>query len=406
MFKLPFKQKKKEEKKAFLTIDIGSQSIKCLAFKKTQDEEDIEHPIKLVGIGKEWLEPWCVRSGHIIEVDKVAKAIDSAIFKATEELEIDIDDVIFGVSGDVCDCIVTTAKRERENPDKEIKLKELEEMELKVVNSALIRAQERYATKTGDREPELELITTASVYTKIDDMDVTIPEGKTGKEIEMALFNAFTPKYYLKTLEELASILNLNIMAVTSNLYALNECIKKANETPKMDGIIMDIGSDTTDIAIVFGGGIVTSSSISLGGHQFTKHISTESGLNYAEAEKQKYDFSYDKLDDDTQEEIASYVDVITKFWLDGVELMFNNLEGIKTFASDIYLTGGGSKLPTIKDYLENKPWTKTIPFKEPPTINMLDIKDIAHVLDVTGEANKEEFIVPLALSTIFLEIR
>lgn len=405
MFGFNLKKKETQKKNSFLTVDIGSQSVKCLAFKRTIDEEDQQHKIKLVGMGKEWLEPWSVRSGHILEIDKVAKALDSAIFKATEEIDEDIDDVIFGVSGDICDCIVTTAKSIRQKNDKPIKLKELEAVELKVINAALENAQERYVGKTGNTKANLELITTASVYTKIDEEEVMHPEGQLGSRIEMALFNAFTPKYYLKTLEELSGLLNLNIMAVTSNLYSLNECLKYQKENTKLDSVIIDVGSDTTDVAIIFGGGIVTTGSIPLGGSQVTKHLSNQTGLNFAEAEKRKYDYSFDKLAEEEKEETKKYLEESIQLWLDGLEVLFNNFEGIKTFSSDIYITGGGSKLPALIEALETKPWHRSIPFKDTPNFVKLNANNIPFVLDTTGEANKEEFVIPIALSKIFLEI-
>lgn len=405
MLGLPLKKAKKQ-KKTFLTVDIGSQTVKCLAFKSTVDETDKQHPIKVVGLGKEWLEPWSVRSGTIIEMDNVVKALDAAIFKATEEIEENIDDVIFGVSGDVSTCMVTTARVYRKKPDKEITTKELGEIEAKLLNTAITNAQSKISKKTGDMETSLELITTAIVSSKLDGTEHASLEGLTGRTVEMALFNVFTPKYYLKTLEDLASILNLNILAVTSNLYAISESLKKGKKNSKLDCVIVDFGSDTTDIAVAFGGGIVTSNTLNMGGRQFTRHISNKTGLNFAEAEKRKYDYTFGKLDEKSSEELEIYLEEVSDIWLSGMELLFNNFEGVKTFSSDIYLTGGGSKLPLVTEFLREKPWTKSIPFKEPPTFNKLTAKDIAHVLDTTGEADKEEFIIPLALSSIYLELR
>lgn len=396
---------KNQEKNGFLTIDIGSQTVKCLAFQRIIDESDNTHSVKVVGIGKEWLEPWSVRSGHIIEIDKVTKALDAAIYKATENLEVDIDDVIFGVSGDACTCLVTTARALRDKPEKEIKGKELDKLEAKVANAAFTKIQERHAKKTGDPNGNMDLITTSIVYNKIDGETVTHLEGATGRDIEIALFTAFTPNYYLKTLEEIASMLNLNILAVTSNLYALSESLKRSKNNFELDGVLMDIGSDTTDIGVMFGGGIVTSESLDIGGSQFTKHVSASNGISYGEAEKLKYDYTYNKLADEEKEEVESSLVEATTLWLSGLEVLFTNFEGIKTFSPVLYVTGGGSKLPLINDFLENKPWTKSIPFKELPNFVTLTADDISHVLDTTGEADKEEYIVPLALSVIYLEV-
>ena len=262
-----------------------------------------------------------------------------------------------------------------------------------------------FSKKTGDLETTLELITTSIVYTKLDETEHHSLEGLTGRTIEMAIFNVFTPKYFLKTLEDLASMLNLNILAITSYLYDIGESLKRTKKNTKLDCVIVDIGSDTTDVAVLFGGGIVTSNTLNMGGRQFTRHLSNKTGLNFAEAEKKKYDYTFAKLDEKSSEELEIYLEEVTNFWLSGMELLFNNFEGIKTFSSDIYLTGGGSKLPLVTEFLRERPWTKSIPFKEPPIFTKLTAKDIAYVLDTTGEADKEEFIIPLALSSIYLEL-
>lgn len=402
MFGLPFGKKKQKDQSHFLTIDIGSQLVKCIAYK--QDPETNKR-VKLIGIGKEWVEPWSVRSGHIIEVEKVAKAIDSAIYKATENLTVEIDNVIFGVSGDASFNTITTAKNIRDDADKEINLKELKSLEEKILKEAFTKMQEMYSKRTGDTDTDLELITTAITYTKLNGEYVPSLEGETGSEIEMALYTSYTPKYYLKTLEDLASMLNLNILAITSNLYAIMEALKRSKNDQLLNGVIMDIGSDTTDVAVVFGGGMVASESLDFGGSQFTKHISMETGLNFVEAEKRKYDYTFDKLSEEDTDETSDLIGRATDLWLSGLEILFTNFEGVKTFAPDIYITGGASKVPLVTDYLESKPWTRAIPFKEPPNFVKLTNSDINFVTDTSELKDKEEFIIPLALSCIYLEI-
>lgn len=404
MFKIPFKLKHKAHKDVFLTIDIGSQTVKCMVFKVNTDTTN-PAKLKLVGIGKEWLEPFSVRSGNIVDLDKVAKATDAAIYKATEGLGLDIDDVIFGVSGNVCTCTVTTGKATRKK-EQVITAKELEDIDKRILEAAYDKAQELVAKKTGNYDVDLELITTATVYTKLEGNYEKNAAGKTGSEIETALFTAYTPKYYISTLEKLASMLNLNILAVTSNLYALVETLKLSYNTDYLDGIVIDIGSDTTDVGLVFGGGIVASKSMQIAGNHFTKQISSETGLTFAEAEKKKYEFSYGHMNDADAVQFLNKVNTINNLWLNGLEILFSDFDGVKTFASKIYLTGGASKLPTIVEALETNPWTRSIPFKEPPEFVKVNIKDIKHVTDAIGEADKAEYMVPIALSVIYLEIQ
>lgn len=414
-FKLNFK--KQSFSNSFLTLDIGSNSVKCMAFKDEGQESIAEtvsiapgthesyRRVKLVGSAKEILEPNIVRAGNIINLDKAIEYVDSAMLKATEGLEKPIKDVIFGVGGELCTCIVTTVRvnRAQTNP---IEQKELDNINQKTIDSAFARAQEKIARTSGDLEPEIELITSSTVYTKIDGNFTKDLLGKPATKIEIAVFTAFVPTFHLNMLQEMAEALRLDILAVTSNLYALAEALKISKNNNLLDGIVIDIGGDTTEVGVVFGGGIVNSKVLNIGGNHFTKHLSAELGLTYLDAQKKKYDFTFGNLHGEEAENIENGLQEITDLWIKGLEVLFNDFTGIKTFASEVYLTGGGSKLPTIQDALENTPWTRSIPFRKPPEFNKIELKDLIHVQDSVGVGEQNEFVTPAALSIIYFELK
>uniref|UniRef100_A0A7C4XT57 Uncharacterized protein n=1 Tax=candidate division WWE3 bacterium TaxID=2053526 RepID=A0A7C4XT57_UNCKA len=55
---------------------------------------------------------------------------------------------------------------------------------------------------------------------------------------------------------------------------------------------------------------------------------------------------------------------------------------------------------------MSKEPWTKSIPFKSPPEFSKLSVDDMKLVEDLTGSAHSLEFVVPLALSVVYLEAK
>ncbi len=398
MFKLPLKLKKREFPTTFAVADIGTNAVKCLIFQYDDQNKTLE----LKGANKQSLEQGVVRSGNIVDLDKTAVALDEALYRAGEGLDIQPDHIIFGVSGDLCISLVTTVRVTRPKPEP-ILQKEIDEVNDKTIDSAYSEAHDLLLKNKGDIETELALITKANVYTKLDNDYIHKLEGESGTKIETATYTAFSPEYHLNHLQELASLMKMDILAITSNLYSITEVIKRKNKV--VDGIIIDVGSSSTQVGIVFGGGLVASKSLSIGGSHFTKKLSRDFNLTLAEAEKLKYEYLVGNLQDSDIIKIESSLTDVANTWLEGLEIVFGEFEGVKTFASDIYLTGGGSKVPVLNDALETKPWTKSIPFKKPPEFNKINAQNLDFIKDITGILEHSEFVVPATLSVIYLEM-
>jgi cell division ATPase FtsA len=404
MFKLPQKLNLFKSKKVtypFFTIDIGSNAVKSAAFDL---DEERPNTLKLVGISKEMLEPNSVRAGNIVETSKVIESVDNALFKTVEGIDFEVSNAIFGISGDLCLCQITTVRINRGH-NQEISQKEVDEINSKIIESAFAQAQNKLLKTTGVSEVELELITSSTIYAKVDDNKVNDLAGNSGYKIEQAFFTAFAPTHHLKKIQEIANALKLNIIAVAPNMYALVQSLRTSFEDNVFDGVIMDIGSDKTDVGIVFGGGIIDTMTLNIGGEQFTNRLSEDTGITQLEAETKKHDYTFGNLQDNDHIRTENILNEVAGIWLDGIEILFSEFNGVKTFPTDVYITGGGSKLPLITEALDTNPWTKAIPFREPPEYKKISTKVFGFIHDVTGDSDQGEFVIPTALSVIYLEM-
>lgn len=392
---------KNEESSRFLTVDIGSNSVKVMAFDVENTEKG---PVAaIVGIGKRSIMAESTRGGVIVDVEDVSKAVTMAAIAACNGDD-PITQAIFGVSGNLSLGLMTTVRVTR-GKDSEISDKEVNDIFAKTYDAAHEQVQQKLLEITGTTETNVQMITSSVVYTKVDGKLVKDPVGMQAQKLELAVFTSFVPSYHLDLLQEIAANAEMEIVAVGSTMYSLVKSLgfsKKAD----FDGVIMDIGGEVTEVGVVFGGGIVDTRSIDIGGTHFTQELSHNMDMSFQDAEHKKVEYSYGRLAESDALLVRGYMDNLLDIWLHGVELLFQEFSGVKTFAPKVYLVGGGAELPDIYEVVSKEPWTRSIAFKSPPEFSKLSMEDLKLVVDRTGKAHGLEDIVPASLSLIFLELK
>jgi len=175
----------------FLTIDLGSDTVKVLAFKNSHEE------LVVVGTGKQSL-PWsAVRGGGIASEEAVLEALNLAVSEATSNLKEHFTTAVVGLTGEMVVNFTTAARLHRPATEQLVTSKELAETEQKLIDVAFIEAEKQLTPFMGLPEVEIELITSKLVSVKIDNFVVENPVGFKGDQLEISLFTAFAPKFYL-----------------------------------------------------------------------------------------------------------------------------------------------------------------------------------------------------------------
>jgi cell division ATPase FtsA len=398
MFSLPFLSKSKEVQNKFLTVHISSNDVKCVCFYYDAGN------LKIIGSGRQALETGSVRAGNLIDIENVADALEIAATQATDELEDDVNDVIFGVSGDLCIGLTTTVRLKKPKPAK-IKKKEIEDLTEKINETSYIQVLNEYVQNTANSDVDLEIITSSNVYTKLDGNEITDIKGNKGSVLEMAVFNAYTPNYHIENLKELAKKTGLNILAIGSELYTLTEELTRSDPQLK-DFILINMGYDSTNVAVVFGGGIVSTKSMVVGYKHFADHLSEKMGLTQPESDKLLKAYIGGSLTQSESSIISAAVEDILELWLEGLRILFGEFTGVKTFASNILLTGTGTDIPELIQVVSNEPWVKSIPFKSPPTYKKISFMDLKDISDSTGRTTGTEWLDPACQGVIYLEMQ
>jgi cell division ATPase FtsA len=398
MSALSFFRKSKRSSNKFLVLELNSEYVKCLAFYH-------EGPTcKIIGKGKERLETGAVRGGAIIDMSDVEEALNIAIAQATKDLEENVDQIIVGVANESCMGLSTTVKLNKGQKSR-VEKRDMDRLYAQTLEAAYMTVQNEYLNKTGNPDVDLEVITTSDVYTRLDGVETEEVLGKEGKVIEAAIFNAFCPTYHLSSLAHLADNKGLDVVAAGSGMYALAQQLAK---TPleNTDYVIVDIANDATNVAVIFGKGIVATQSLNIGYRHFVEGISEKMGLTLIEAEKVLKAHNEEKLTPGESAIVHTCLLEIIDIWLRGLELLFAEFTGVKTFAPMIYMTGVGTQITTLVETVESEPWMKSIPFKAPPEFRMLDMSDFDSIVDSTGHASTAEWIIPASLSVVFMEVK
>jgi cell division ATPase FtsA len=398
MFKLPFFKKDTHKPPKYLSLELNAESVRCLAFYKE------DGTIKIIGSGVEYLEEGVIRNGVIVDFDEASVAAEQAIREATMDSEDEVKNVIIGVTSDLCLESVTTAKINRSSAQKPISDNEIEAFQEKIVQSAHMQVQSNYANYTGDPEIDFQLITTSVIYSKIGEEKTEVLEGKTGNSLEMAIYTAFCPVYHVQNLQKLAKKLKLKILAISSENFALLKALKHS-ELEDSDLVLAQIGADFTNVGVVFGGSIVTNQSLHLGKKHFVDEISRIMGLTYNEARKVLESHALGQLSQSESVVVQNCLSEVVDVWQEGLEMLFSQFSGVKTFAPYIYLFGEGTQLPEIEEALTKNPWMKSIPFKSPPSIQELSLTDFDKIVDATGKVNNNDWLAPAVLAYIYEEV-
>src|SRR5207247_8949235 len=118
-----------------------------------------------------------------------------------------------------------------------------------------IFARDRIAAETGYQNIEVRLTNAAVISVRIDGQTVANPIGFRGRHFTLTLFSAFAPLMQLGALETVAQGLDLTLVSIVAEPYALARCLS-TNAGSDSGAIFIDIGGGTTDIALVRQGGI------------------------------------------------------------------------------------------------------------------------------------------------------
>src|SRR6266576_949064 len=341
----------------YTALDIGTEYIKALVVKREGRNGVV------LGASRQRQEFADMQGGVPSDIQGIIDSCDKAMSQAEDMCDIIPGQAVIGIAGEQVKGFSTSVTVPRADPNLKINEVELIQTLQLVQKRALREARHAMSLELGVPDVNVKLINSAITSVRIDGFAVNNPIDFQGKQMVITVFNTFAPLTHVGALQTIASELDLELIATVAEPYAMARCAA-TDEVYDFGGIFIDIGGGTTDIALIRNGGIEGTRMFPLGGRVFTKKLASRFGISFNDAE--------------------------------AVKLRHSKGERLPTA---IYLAGGGSALPEVKDQLNAFPWGDKLPFARTPTIHLLRPVDIRGIYDSTGLLLDEQDITPMGLA-------
>lgn len=375
-----------------VALDIGTEFVKALVARVDGDR------LNIIGVGRQHQGLNDMQAGAIADIAAVVRNCDAALNAAEQQAGVSVRTAVIGIAGELVKGTTTTVRVRRKNPSKQLDIDETEQIIKLVQERAMTRAKQQLAWELGGKDVEIRLVNSALVRIDIDGYPVTNPVGFQGKEIVVQLYTAFAPLIHIGALERTAQELDLDLVAVAAEPFAVARSVIGNNPNTSMNAILMDVGGGTTDIAVLHDGGVQGTKMFGIGGRAFTRSVEREMGISFNQAEEYKLALSTNRLPPAKTPAVKQALNKTLSVWTSGIELALGEFTGLENLPHQVLLCGGGSSLDLLTQQLQQASWHRDLPFTRKPVIKHIQPDEVADIKDQTGAVNDHTFITAMGL--------
>ncbi|HUS26221.1 MAG TPA: cell division FtsA domain-containing protein [Nevskiaceae bacterium] len=397
--KVAAKDQKAADEQYVVGLDIGTEFVKALIGRVAGDQ------IEIIGVGREHQGLSDMQAGAIADIARVVENCDKALSTAEHQANVSVRSAVIGIAGELVKGTTTTVRVSRKQADKPLDLLEIERIIKLVQGRAEAKAKKQLAWELGGKEVEVRLVNSALVGIEIDGYKVTNPVGFQGRDVVVQLYTAFAPMIHIGALERTAQQLDLDLLAVAAEPFAVARSVIGNDTSASMNAILMDVGGGTTDIAVINEGGVQGTKMFGIGGRAYTRAIERELNTEFATAEKLKLSLSDDHIPQNKKAAIEGALHKTLDVWINGVELALGEFtDKLDNLPNHLLLCGGGSSLDMLMDKLEEPSWHKELPFTRKPKVQHIHPQQVAGIVDKTGQVTDHTFITAMGLLRVGLD--
>lgn len=379
-------------------LDIGTQNVKVLIGKVEGDE------IEIVGMGRATQGLADMQAGAIADIASVVANCDEALSQAEKMAGVSARGAVIGIAGELVKGATTTVRFTRKDPSKPLDMPEIEKIIGLVQAKALEKAKKQLAWELGGKDVEIRLVNSALVSITIDGYVVSSPLGFQGRDILIQLYTAFAPLVHIGALERTANELDLELLAVAAEPFAVARGVIGNDPNANTSAILMDVGGGTTDIAVLNEGGVEGTKMFGIGGRAFTRSVERDLSTSFEQAEILKLAIDTNKIPTHKKGQVENALRKTLDVWLNGVELALSEFTRLDHLPNRILLCGGGSSLSMLMDELARTDWYKDLPFARKPVVQHIEPDQVVGIVDKTGAVDDHTFITSMGLLRVGLD--
>ncbi len=328
-------------------LDVGTSSIKTIVAQQNLDQSSIEI------LGTAIVPSKGLRKGIVIDIDQTSKDIRESIQKVQDLSGENIDSVCVNLNGSHIFGVLGQGSVVTSRADQRISQED--------INRVLQAAQ------TVSLSPNKEILHVFPKEFIIDqDKGIKNPLNLCGLklEVETLIFGGFSP--YIKNLTTAVLNAGLKINDLIISPLAIARAVL-TNRQKELGVAIIDIGAETTNLAVFEEGNLIHVAVFPLGGSSFTSDIAIcfRIDIDIAERIKLEYGISSPEFVDKKEKIEISEISIPLSFprtelaeiiearFLEIFDLINKELKKISKnifLPAGIILTGGGAKIPNIVD--------------------------------------------------------
>lgn len=405
MFNLPFLKRNSKiilnPKDNIVALDIGTELLKGVLFNVNK------LGINISRVSRVEQQQHAMKSGIITNLDTVLANCRLTMSSLTDRLNPEEypKHIVMGIAGEYIQgvSIVVNYQRE-ENFDDEVTEKEEERILAQIEGKIETSGKEDLGQRIGLVNEDIEILHLTRTGTEIGGMPVDSLVGYKGKDVKLNYYASFAPKTYVESLRSVARELELNVLGIVSQPFAVARAFAGSSNRD-FSAIFIDVGGGTTDIAIVEKGNIIETKMFAFGGRTFTKEISKILNLEYRVAEQRKIKYAKKDLNKELSREVQKIVYPVARLWMRTLKTAFSLCDDVSSFPTQIYLCGGGSLLPEIKEVMLEFPWKKSLPFAVVPKIEFFTPEKLDRITDSSKDLRNVFDITPASLAKFIYDI-
>ncbi|HEX8390262.1 MAG TPA: cell division FtsA domain-containing protein [Candidatus Saccharimonadales bacterium] len=375
-----------------VALDIGTEFVKALIARVEGDD------LAIIGVGRSRQALSDMHGGAISDIGGVVRNCEDALAQAESQAGVQGRRAVIGIAGELVKGTTSTIRYKRPQPDRALDVNEMEFIIEKVQERAGAKAQKQIAAETGNVDVEVKLVNSAIVAIHIDGYKVSNPIGFQGRDVAIQIYTAFAPMVHIGALERAAKELDLDLVAVAAEPFAVSRSVLGTDAGSTFTAILTDVGGGTTDIAVVNDGGVEGTKMFGIGGRSFTRTIATDMELSYEDAEKLKIHVDEGTLKPTVATQVNASLDKTLEVWLGGVELALSEFDSVDHLPSRILLCGGGSSLTKLVEALRSSEWYKELPFTKRPSIQHISPTDVQGITDSTNSSLDHTYVTAMGL--------
>jgi cell division protein FtsA len=386
------------EEQYLVGLDIGTEYVKALIGRVTGDG------LEIIGMGRTHQSLSDMQAGAIADIGRVVENCDKALALAEQQAGVSARTAVIGIAGELVQGTTTTVRVSRKDPNKALDLAEVERIIKLVQERAQAKAKQQLTWELGGKEVDVRLVNSALVGIEIDGYKVTSPVGFQGRDVVVQLYTAFAPLIHIGALERTAQQLDLDLLAVAAEPFAVARSVIGNDSNASMSAILMDIGGGTTDIAVINEGGVQGTKMFGIGGRAYTRSIERELGIEFTQAEDIKVNLNSHSISQAQQVAAEGALAKTLDVWMSGVDVALGEFNKLDHLPHRVLLCGGGSSLDSLMDSLEETDWYKDLPFTRKPVVQHIHPDDVVGIVDKTGQVNDHTFITAMGLLRVGLD--